>query len=42
MASTRSSAQLVLFFLFLSVNVIAQKAGSLPRSVPEAEGVASG
>ena len=41
MASTRSSAQLVLFFLFLSVNVIAQKASSLPRSMPEAEGVAS-
>src|SRR5678815_205300 len=41
MANTRSSAQLVLFFLFLSVNVVAQKASSLPRSVPEAEGVVS-
>jgi hypothetical protein len=41
MAHTRSSAQLLLFFLFLSVTAIAQKASSLPRSVPEAEGVAS-
>jgi len=41
MAYSRSPAQLLLLFLFLSVNVVAQKATSLPRSVPEAEGVAS-
>src|SRR6478672_4023649 len=41
MAYSKSPAQLLLLFLFLSVNVVAQKANSLPRSVPEAEGVAS-
>src|SRR4029453_8059257 len=41
MTYTRHFSHLLLFFLFLSVNVIAQKAGSLPRSVPEKEGVAS-
>ena len=41
MTHTRHSAHLLLFFLFLSVNVIAQKGSSLPRSLPEKEGVAS-
>lgn len=38
---TRHSARLLLVFLFLSVTVIAQKVSSLPRSIPEMEGVAS-
>src|SRR5215813_4905973 len=37
----RHGAQLLLFFLVLSVSIAGQKASSLPRSVPEAEGVAS-
>ena len=37
----RSSAQLLLLLLFLSVNVFAQKTNSLTRAIPEAEGVAS-
>src|SRR5689334_12224247 len=41
MVYLRSSVRLTLFLLFLSVNVIAQKTSSLPRSTPEAEGVAS-
>jgi CubicO group peptidase (beta-lactamase class C family) len=41
MTYTRCSAQLLLLLLFFSANVVAQKAGSLPRSVPEKEGVAS-
>jgi CubicO group peptidase (beta-lactamase class C family) len=41
MTHTRHSAHLLLFFLFLSVHVIAQKGSSLPRSLPEKEGVAS-
>jgi CubicO group peptidase (beta-lactamase class C family) len=41
MTCSRSSARLLLFFVLTSVNVFGQKASSLPRSVPEAEGVAS-
>ena len=41
MTYTRCSAQLLLLLLFFSANVVAQKAGSLSRSVPEKEGVAS-
>jgi len=41
MAHSRSSSSLVLFFLLLSINVIGQNATFLPRSTPEAEGVAS-
>jgi len=39
--ANRSCAQTLLFFLLLSINVFGQKASSLPRSLPEAEGVAS-
>jgi CubicO group peptidase (beta-lactamase class C family) len=37
----KHSAQLLLFFLCLSVTAITQEISSLPRSLPEAEGVAS-
>ena len=42
MTYSRSLAQLLLFILLLSACVRAQKTSSLPRSTPEAEGVASG
>lgn len=41
MALTRFIVQSLVLFVFLSLNVAAQQASSLPRSVPEAEGVAS-
>src|SRR5689334_752466 len=41
MTQFRSTTRSLLFFVLLSTNAIAQKAGSLPRSTPEAEGVAS-